>query len=176
MRTELERTVLPSLLDRLTDEQPGQPADPRITRDESVRLYRLTVQRDVAWLFNTRRSIVDVPEAYAELQRSVHEFGIPDTTAISVGTMDGQQELERMLQEALERFEPRLANPRVRIVEADQVSAPQVRFTVEAVLRMDPSPEAVVFDAVLEVARNEYEVRDVGVAGQGFPPGGARGA
>jgi type VI secretion system protein ImpF len=103
----------------------------------------------------------------------VHEFGVPDTTAVSVGTLDGQHELEKMLQEALERFEPRLANPRVRILDADQVSAPQVRFTVEAVLRMDPSPEAVVFDAVLEVSRNEFEVRDVSVTGQS---GGARGA
>ena len=173
MRTELERTVQPSLLDRLTDEQPLQPADSRLTRDESVRRYRAAVQRDVAWLFNTRRSIVDVPERYVELLRSVHEFGIPDTTVIAVGTPDGQHELEKMLQEALERFEPRLANPRVRILAADQVSAPQGRFTVEAVLRMDPSPEAGVFDAVLEVARNEYEVRDVGVTGTA---GGMRGA
>ena len=173
MRTELERSVQPSLLDRLTDEHPTQPADARVTRDESVRQYRASVQRDVAWLFNTRRSIVDVPDRYAELLRSVHEFGIPDTTVVAVGTPEGQHELEKMLQEALERFEPRLANPRVRIMDADQVSAPQVRFTVEAVLRMDPSPEAVVFDAVLEVARNEYEVRDVGIAGTA---GGARGA
>lgn len=160
VRTELERTVQPSLLDRLTDEKPAQPADSRISREESVRLYRQAVQRDIAWLFNTRRSILPVPDAYREVLHSVHEYGIPDTTVISVGTADGQQELESILQEALERFEPRLANPRVRIVEADQVAAPQVRFTVEAVLRMDPSPEAVVFDAILEVARAEYDVRD----------------
>jgi type VI secretion system protein ImpF len=164
VRTELERTVQPSLLDRLTDEKPAQPADSRTTREESVRLYRQSVQRDIAWLFNTRRSIVQVPDAYAELVASVHEYGLPDTTAIAVGTMEGQQELEAVLQEAIERFEPRLANPRVRIVDADQVAAPQVRFVVEAVLRMDPSPEAVVFDAVLEVARAEFDVRDAGAA------------
>lgn len=173
VRTELERTVQPSLLDRLTDEQPMQPADPRLTREDSVRQYRMAVQRDVAWLFNTRRSIVPVPARLEELLRSVHEYGIADSTGIPVGTMEGQQELEQMLQEALERFEPRLSNPRVRLIEAEQVTAPQVRFTVEAVLRMDPSPEAVVFDAVLEVARNEYEVRDVGAAGLS---GGGRGA
>jgi type VI secretion system protein ImpF len=173
VRTELERTVQASLLDRLTDERPTQPADARQSREESVRLYREAVQRDVAWLFNARRSILEVPEAYVELLRSVHEFGVPDTTGIPVSTMDGQELLESMLQEALERFEPRLANPRVRLVDADQVSAPQVRFTVEAVLRMDPSPEAVVFDAVLEVARNEYEVRDAVAAGRHGAPRGA---
>lgn len=162
MRTELERTVQPSLLDRLTDEKPAQPADSRVSREESVRLYRMAVQRDVAWLFNTRRSIVPVPEAYRELLQSVHEYGIPDTIGVMVGTAEGQAQLEAILQEAIERFEPRLADARVRLVEADQVLAPQVRFSVSAVLRMDPSPEAVVFDAILEVARDEYEVRDAG--------------
>lgn len=171
MRTELERTAQASLLDRLTDEHPTQPADSRLSREDSVRLYRASVQRDVAWLFNARRSIVHVPEAYAELLRSVHEFGIPDTTGVPVGTPEGQGTLEAMLQDALERFEPRLANPRVRLLNADQVSAPQVRFVVEAVLRMDPSPEAVVFDAVLEVARNEFELRDTGAAGSGASRG-----
>lgn len=166
VRTELERAVQPSLLDRLTEEPAPEAGEERLsTQERTARQFRRAVQRDVAWLFNTRRSIVPVPEYCTELQRSVHEFGIADTTAIAIGTMEGQAALEAMLQDALERFEPRLMNPRVRIVNADQVSAPQVRFTVEAVLRMDPSPEAVVFDAVLEVARNEYEVRDAGAKG-----------
>ena len=176
MRTELERTVQPSLLDRLTDERPAQPGDVRLTREESVKLYRQAVQRDISWLFNTRRSILPVPEQYVQLMQSVHEFGVPDTTGLGMGTPDGLHLMEAMLQEALERFEPRLVNPRVRLKNADQVAAPQVHFTVEAVLRMDPSPEAVMFDAVLEVARNEYEVRDAGIAGMGSTPGGARGA
>ena len=43
-----------------------------------------------------------------------------------------------------------------------------VRFQVEALLRMDPSPEHVVFDTVLEVARGEYAVE-----GEGAPAAGA---
>jgi type VI secretion system protein ImpF len=148
-----------------------QGADPRQSREESVKRFRLAVQRDVAWLFNSRRSTRPVPEQYRELLQSVHEFGVPDTTSIPAGTPEGLHEMEALLQEAIERFEPRLANPRVRLVDADQVSAPQVHFTVEAVLRMDPSPEAVVFDAVLEVARSEYEVRDAGAGSAGTPRG-----
>ena len=40
-----------------------------------------------------------------------------------------------------------------------------VRFQVEAILRMDPSPEHVGFDTVLEVARGQYAVE-----GEGGPP------
>ena len=35
-----------------------------------------------------------------------------------------------------QRFEPRLGQPRVRLVEADQAGAPQMRFVIEATLRM----------------------------------------
>jgi type VI secretion system protein ImpF len=48
----------------------------------------------------------------------------------------------------------------VRLVDAAQVNAPQMRFVVEATLVMDPSPEQVVFDTVLEIARGEYAVHD----------------
>jgi len=47
----------------------------------------------------------------------------------------------------------------VRIGDVDVLSTPMVRFQVEAILQMDPSPEHVVFDTVLEVARGEYVVQ-----------------
>jgi len=157
-RTEIERTVQPSLLDRLTDEHPSVPADPATSRSESESAFREAVQRDVEWLLNTRRTMVVVPPYCPHVRASVHEFGLPDTTGVPVGTPDGRNFLVAAMQDALERFEPRLGNPRVKLVEADQGRAPQLRFTVDATLRMDPSPEQVVFDTVLEVASGEYAV------------------
>lgn len=158
MRTELERAVQPSLIDRLTDEAPQVPADPATTQDASVRAFRAGVLRDLAWLLNTRRSIEPVPPGLVELHRSVHQYGLPDTTGVPIGDKRGRQTLVAELTDAIERFEPRLAAPKVSIGQMSQVLAPQVRFGVEATLRMDPSPEAVSFDAVLEVARGEFEV------------------
>ena len=159
-RTEIERTVRPSLLDRLIDSEPGLAADPPITREESERRFRASVERDVEVLLNTRRTMIPAPEWCPELRRSVYDFGLIDTTGIPVGTKVGRDRLLSALQDALERFEPRLAQPRVRLLEAQQVRAPQVRFVLEAVLVMDPGREAVVFDTVLEVASGEYDVHD----------------
>ena len=159
-RTEIERTVQPSILDRLTDHQPGVSADPTVTREESARAFRLAVERDVEALLNTRRTMIPAPEWCAELRQSVYEFGLLDTTGIPVGTKFGRERLLTALQDTIERFEPRLANPRVRLLEAQQVKAPQIRFLVEATLVMDQSREEVVFDTVLEVASGEYDVRD----------------
>jgi type VI secretion system protein ImpF len=160
IRTEIERVVQPSLLDRLTDTAPMTPADPPTTRESSEREFRESVQRDLEWLLNTRRAIVPVPENCPEVHRSAQEYGLPDTTGIAVGTEQGRRLLLEILQDTIERFEPRLGSPRVRLVDVGQHGAPRVRFTVEASLRMDPSPEHVVFDTVLEVARGEYEVRE----------------
>ena len=159
-RTEIERTVQPSLIDRLTDLEPGLRDDPPTTREESARRFRLSVERDVEWLLNTRRTMQPAPAGCPELRRSAHEYGLPDTTALPVGTKVGRERLLNALRDTLARFEPRLANPRVRLVESAQVNAPQMRFVVEATLVMDPSPEQVVFDTVLEIARGEYAVID----------------
>lgn len=158
-RTQLERTVLPSLLDRLTDLEPSLAGDPPTTHEASVRAYRQSVQRDVEMLLNARRTIDDARlEHLDETARSVLVFGLPDTNSLAVSTEEGRERLLAWLEETLERFEPRLDGVHVRLVDADQGSAPQVRFTVEALLRMDPSPEQVVFDTVLELATGAYGV------------------
>lgn len=161
-RTELDRAVLPSLLDRLTDEEPRVSGDVAVSREESVRRFRLAVQRDVEALLNTRRCIVEIGPGDVELRRSVHEFGIADTTGLAVGTAAGRKMLTDDIKDALQRFEPRLMNVTVRLTESSQVRTPQVRFAIEATLRMDPSPEQIVFDTVLEIASGSYAVDDNG--------------
>ena len=159
-RTEIERTVRPSLLDRLTDNELAIAGDPSITREESERRYRIGVQRDVEALLNTRRRMHPAPEWCPELRSSLFDFGLIDTTSIPVGTKSGRDRLLSALQDAIARFEPRLGQTRVRLLEAEQLRAPQLRFVVEAVLLMDPGREDIVFDTVLEVASGEYDVRD----------------
>ena len=159
-RTEIERTVQPSLVDRLTDLEPGVTADAPTTREESARQFRLSVERDVEWLLNTRRTMHAAPEQCEELRHSVHEYGLPDTTGSAIATKAGRERILNALRETIERYEPRLAKPRIRLVDASQVRAPQMRFVIEATLVMDPSPEQVVFDTVLEIASGQYAVAD----------------
>jgi type VI secretion system protein ImpF len=149
-RTELERTVLPSLWDRLTDEAPGVPGDPSISRAESVARYRAAVRRDVELLLNSRRTIVDVPEALAPLIRSVFTYGLPDVTGMAPQSKEGRERLQRWVRDAVERHEPRLADVRVAITEAEPGRIPQVRFTLSAML----------FDTVLDLGTGAYALRD----------------
>ncbi len=159
-RTELDRAVQPSLLDRLTDEHPNMLADSATTRDASERAYRISVQRDVEFLLNTRRTMITADGRFPQLRQSVHQYGLPDTSGLTFSNVEGRQQLTDNIADTLRRFEPRLNNIVVKLVDANQVTAPQVRFSISATLRMDPSPEQIVFDTVLEIASGAYDVAD----------------
>jgi type VI secretion system protein ImpF len=157
-RTEIERTVQPSLLDRLTDLDPDSSYDPAVSRAESARSFRASVQRDVEGLLNTRRTIVAVPDNCPEVRASVHEFGLTDITGVAVNTSTGRDDILSAMSDAIERFEPRMSHARISLVEGDTRSMPTLHFVLEATLRMDPNPERVVFDTMLEIANSEYAV------------------
>ena len=160
---EIERTVQPSLLDRLTDADPGTSADPRVTFAESVRRFKASIQRDLEWLLNTRRTPVPVPEEwFEELPRSLFHYGLPDITSLSRDSRESRTFLVRQVEAAIAIFEPRLTDVRIGVVEVegDQFRR-ELRFHIEGVLRMDPTPEQVVFDTVLHFASGEYDIAGV---------------
>jgi type VI secretion system protein ImpF len=159
-RTELDRAVQPSLLDRLTDDEPDAVADHSTTREASERLFRSTVQRDVEFLLNTRRTMVTAGPEFPEVRHSVHQFGLPDMSGLSFTSAEGRKRLTEDISETLRTFEPRLMNVEVRLADAGASAAAQVRFSIAATLRMDPSPEQIVFDTVLEIASGTYDVAD----------------
>ncbi len=82
-KSEIERTVQPSILDRLTDEDPRSSADPRITYAESLRKFKEGVQRDLEWLLNTRRTPMPAGDEFEELRNSLYHYGVPDITSMS---------------------------------------------------------------------------------------------
>lgn len=158
-KREIERTVQPSLLDRLTDHEPRTPADPRTSYHESARQFKIGLQRDLEWLLNTRRIPEAPPEELEELDRSLYQYGIPDLTSISRDSPEARSKLLTRVEEAIAHFEPRLANVRVQVAEVENENhRRELRFHVEATLLMDPTPEQVVFDTVLHFASGRYEV------------------
>jgi type VI secretion system protein ImpF len=59
-------------------------------------------------------------------------------------------------------FEPRLANVRIVPLETIAGATRTLRFRIEGMLVMDPAPEHVSFDTVLELTSGGYEVRNAG--------------
>ena len=174
-KREIERTVQASVLDRLTDGDPRASADPRTTYAESLRQFKASVQRDLEWLLNTRRTPTPAPDELEELRNSLYNFGVPDITSMSRDSAESRSRLRTQVEEALATFEPRLTNVQISVIEAEGESRRrELRFVVEATLRLDPTPEQVVFDTVLHFSSGQIDVTG-GVAG-GSGGGGASNA
>jgi type VI secretion system protein ImpF len=156
--TRGDAPVTLSLLDRLTDDDLKRSGELHLTRSQSIRKLRDAVRRDLEWLLNTRQPIVPAPDG-SELQDSLYMYGLPDITSLSVSNIRDRQRLAQAIQAAVVKFEPRIANPRVSLVTTGDEKVPMLRFAIEGMLRVDPNPEHVSFDTVLELANGEYKVQ-----------------
>jgi type VI secretion system protein ImpF len=146
-----ETTITISVLDRLIDMEPDNRLENPLSRAQSVRLLKNSVRRDLEWLLNTRR-IADLPdEGLKEVSKSTYAYGLPDLSAISVGSSGDRNRLVRQIVASINLFEPRLANVRVVLVETPDAGRKDVRMRIEAMLRMDPVPEPISFDTVIEL-------------------------
>jgi len=155
-----ERNLQPSLLDRLLDLEPDTRFEAPITRAESLRRFKASVKRDLEWLLNTVRPPLDVPDAYRDVKKSVLTFGLPDISSFSLQSGADEQRLLRSIEEAIVTYEPRLKRVRVSNPQTVTSSQQTIVFHVEALLMMDPAPEPIVFDTVLEVGKGEYTVKE----------------
>jgi type VI secretion system protein ImpF len=146
-----------SVLDRLIDDDLLLD-EKQLTRSESVRKLRDAVRRDLEWLLNSRQPVDPAPEG-SQLEDSVFMYGLPDFSAMTVKSSVDRQRLCKSIQAAVCRFEPRLSNIRVNLVASNEDLMPRLRFVIEGQLRLDPNPEQVSFDTVLELSSGEYKVR-----------------
>jgi type VI secretion system protein ImpF len=146
-----ETTITISALDRLIDLEPDNSMENPLSRSQSVRLLKNAVRRDLEWLLNSRR-IADPPdEGLKELNRSAYVYGLPDLSSLTMASTADKNRLVRQILSAINLFEPRLMNVRLVMVETPDASKKDVRLRIEAMLRMDPVPEPVSFDTVIEL-------------------------
>jgi len=151
-----ERPVLPSLLDRLLDFEPEKHEDSPVDRKQSVKNFKLSLQRDLEWLLNTRRVSEAPPGTSEELGLSLYCYGLPEFSNVDITTIASV--LENRIETAITTFEPRLTNVRVTMPTAPTQER-TAHFVVEAILLINPVPERVVFNTVLELNKGEYQVR-----------------
>jgi type VI secretion system protein ImpF len=162
--SSIEMSVQQSLLDRLVDLDPKTSSEAPPTWSESVRQLKNSLRHDLEWLLNTRRIPVAPPESFEELPRSLYNFGFPDITSLGRDSREVRVRLLRQVEETIAAFEPRLAGVKVSLVESEENGSRQMRFLIEGLLRMEPNPEQVVFDTVLEISSGEYHVQGDGRA------------
>jgi type VI secretion system protein ImpF len=151
----------PSLLDRLTDNEPRQAVESREQRVLSWVRLRECVIRDLTWLLNaenmsSRQRMSDCPDA----MQSVINFGIPALAGLTSSGRDVES-LERQVLEAIYAFEPRLIHDSVTVrlmhTETD-MSNNTLTFKIEADLWANPLPLHLYLQTEVDLDTGEFSV------------------
>jgi len=153
-----ERQLVPTILDRLLDENPGERQDPPRSSRFVLRELKKSVRRDLENLLNTRFRARPVPGYLDELEASLVNYGIPDFTGASFANEDDRKELRRIIERTIRRFEPRFKEVTVHLDSKSGSQDRVIRFRIDALLHADPAPEPVVFDSQLEPSSNLFNV------------------
>ncbi|MCD9187175.1 MAG: type VI secretion system baseplate subunit TssE [Pyrinomonadaceae bacterium] len=156
-RIDNEIRVTPSLIDRLIDLEPKQSQESPKSRSTSLRELKQAVRRDLEWLLNTRCHTFDFDERLEEVRKSVLYFGLPDFTGVSIKNHNEQKRLTQAIEAAIKYFEPRFINLKV-ILEPFNNTDRQLKFRIEASLDIEPTPEPVAFDTILQLGSGDFAV------------------
>ncbi len=151
--TQQER-LQPSLLDRLTDDEPSTGQESRDKRVLSMRRLRESVLRDLAWLLNASRleALQDLSN-HAFAARSVINYGMPDVTGLTASGMDVAL-IERAVRDAIWDFEPRILKNTVKVTartSADEMTHNALTFDIEGELWAQPVPLRIYLKTELDL-------------------------
>ena len=145
------------LLDRLLDEEPKIKTEAPMTRSASLARLKTAVRRDLESLLNTRRTPDFIPDGSVEILRSVYYYGLPDITSMPANFLYEQGKLLQSIETAVKTFEGRLEGVKVSLVPVVGQSR-VLRFVIDGMLRIDPLPEHVVYDASIELTSLEVSI------------------
>jgi type VI secretion system protein ImpF len=150
-----------SLLDRLLDDEPELSRESARGREQALRELKQAVHRDLENLLNSRHSFLNWAPALKELNQSLLNYGLADVTGSVLSTTKEREDFCRTLQGVLRRYEPRFKNVTVRLLGNAAPLDRTLRFRIDALLRVDPAPEPIVFDSMLEPASASFVVKGV---------------
>ncbi|MBS1212370.1 MAG: type secretion system lysozyme-related protein [Proteobacteria bacterium] len=153
----------PSLLDRLTDDEPEKQQESREQRVLSMRRLRQSVLRDMVWLLNAVAldSVQDLAAA-PEAAHSTINFGILDLSGHHLSGSDALG-IERRIRQAIMDFEPRILKEtlKVKVTAADEkYTHNAMTFDIEGDLWMQPLPVRLYLKTEIDLETGNVDVTD----------------
>jgi len=165
----------PSLLDRLTDNDPSSKVESLDARVLSRKQLREAVLRDLSWLFN---AVCEEPDpgnrndpdrtalwqSLPEARNSVLNFGIMPLTGQTL-TIHNFPIIEAQVRQSIIRFEPRLDPATVEVRIANDLTTglrpTSLRLTIKGQMWNQPVPLELMLSADVDVDTGQAAVRDM---------------
>lgn len=169
-----QERLQPSLLDRLTDHEPGSAKEPLEARVLNKKQLREAVLRDLSWLFNATsqepdprspdRERVMLWRELPDACRSVVNFGIPSLAGTTWSTLEFPA-LEQAIRRCILRFEPRIDEKTLEVKITNDLSTglrpTSLRLVIRGQLWNQPVPLELLLSADVDVDTGQTAVRDM---------------
>ena len=155
----------PSLLDRLTDDEPQKNTETREERVLTKARMRECVLRDLGWLLNTSNHDMDNElQNYPEVARSVVNFGMRPLSGLRLSEIEWTS-LEQHIQRALLDFEPRILPETLEVkalVPEDLLHHHnKIAFEIHCQIWAKPYPLDMLLRTNLDLESGEMRLQDL---------------
>lgn len=158
-----QERLQPSLLDRLTDDEPGKLEESRDKRVISATRLRDCVTRDMSWLLNCVGLDASLElDDYPDVARSVLNFGIPDLTGVALSGIDADV-LQRRVRDAILAFEPRLTASTLRVTVnalTKRMDRQALIFNIESEMWAQPIPLNLYLKTEVDLETGSFKVSE----------------
>lgn len=156
----LAERLQPSLLDRLTDHEPGNLKETRESRVIDVSRLRDIIQRDLSWLLNTGniQSTFD-DTLYPNVARSVLNYGLTEVSG-EYSTTRRAELIRQSIMRAIEAHEPRIipGTVDVTLTPGEEATDMSVSLIIRADMWAQPMPMELYLRSKVDVTTGEVMV------------------
>ena len=154
-----EEPLMPSVFDRLIDEEPYNSREAPRSQTQTMREIRESVMRDLENLLNTRWRCKSWPPQLKVLDTSLINYGIPDFSSIDLSSDMDRNSLREAIEVAIRTYETRFVSVAVEVPKRRQAGDRSLHFIIRAELHATPAPEPIVFDSKLEPSDQLFRVK-----------------
>lgn len=153
----------PSLLDRLTDDNPSDLTERRETRVIDLRQLREIIQRDLSWLLNTANAgrLID-PEVYPQAAASCLNYGIREVAG-DYSTAERAEMIRKSIMDSIQNYEPRIhpGSLDVALRLGNENRETLVSYDIRADMWAQPMPIELYLRSQVDVTTGELELERV---------------
>lgn len=150
----------PSLLDRLTDDDPGNPQEAPDKRVLSLQQLKASVLRDLTWLLNTTALLDADATLGTPAGASVLNYGLPALAGNSASNIDIGL-LEQIIHQAIVTYEPRILAHTLRVraqAAPGEMNANALSFEIEGDLWAQPVALPLLLQTDLDLESGQVRV------------------
>lgn len=160
-----KNSLLPSLFDRLTDEEPRSRKEPRHHRSINLTKYRKAVLRDILSLLNatclhSEAVGVILPES---VRNTTLNYGIPAFSGVNLSDINWV-EVEKSILDSLIAFEPRLDEDTLKVTihlnEIPQLAHNSLMIEINGMLKISPYPKEFWLRTTIDVETGLFDLVD----------------